>query len=79
VLILYGWAVEIVKHAKKPKVFKVLPKRWIVERTFSWLGRCRRLSKDYGRSSRVSENWIQLAMIGLNIICKPHSRHSRAA
>ena len=67
VLILYGWAMEIVKHAKKPKVFKVLPKRWVVERTFAWLGRCRRLSKDYERSSRVSETWIQLAMIGLMV------------
>src|SRR5262249_57229105 len=65
VRILYGWAVEVVRHAKKPKVFKVLAKRWIVERTFAWLGRCRRLSKDYERSSRVSETWISLAMIGL--------------
>ena len=65
VLIIYGWAVEIVKHAKKPKVFKVLPKRWIVERTFAWLGRNRRLSKDYERSSRVSETWVYLAMTGL--------------
>ena len=52
-------------RSKKPKVFKVLPKRWIVERTFAWLGRCRRLSKDYERSSRVSETWVYLAMIGL--------------
>ena len=67
VLILYGWAVEIVKHAKKPKVFRVLRKRWIVERTFAWLGRNRRLSKDYERSSRVSETWIHLAMIRLMV------------
>jgi putative transposase len=43
VAIIYGWAVEIVKHVKKPKVSKVLPKRWVVERTFAWLGRNRRL------------------------------------
>ena len=65
--IIYGWAVEIVRHAKKPKVFKVLPMRWVVERTFAWLGRNRRLSKDYERSSRVSESWIYLAMIRLMV------------
>jgi transposase len=59
--------VEIVRHAKKPKVFKVLPMRWVVGRTFAWLGRNRRLSKDYERSSRVSESWIYLAMIRLMV------------
>ena len=63
VLILYGWAVEIVKHARKPKVFKVLPKRWIVERTFAWLGRYRRLAKDYEDTPQSSAAWIYLAMI----------------
>jgi transposase len=41
----------------------VLAKRWIVERTFAWLSRCRRLSKDYERSLLVSEAWVQIAMI----------------
>ena len=42
----FGWTLEIVKrHAVK--TFEVLPRRWVVERTFGWLGRCRRLSKDY--------------------------------
>ena len=52
---------------KKPgaKTFEVIPFRWRVERTFAWLGRCRRLSKDYERSSRVSETWVYLAMTGL--------------
>jgi len=43
--------------------FVVLPKRWIVERTFGWLGRYRRLSKDYEFNPRSSETWIYLAMI----------------
>ena len=45
------------------KGFVVLPKRWIVERTFGWLGRYRRLSKDYESNPRSSETWIYLAMI----------------
>ena len=38
-----------VEHDKEAKGFKILPKRWIVERTFRWLGRYRRLAKDYER------------------------------
>lgn len=45
------------------KGFVVLPKRWIVERTFAWLGRYRRLSKDYEANPKSSEAWIYLAMI----------------
>ena len=54
---------EIVKRPSGSKRFVVLAKRWIVERTFAWLSRCRRLSKDYERSPRVSEAWVQIAMI----------------
>jgi putative transposase len=43
----------------------VLPKRWVVERTFGWLGRYRRLSKDYETLPSSSENMIYLAMINL--------------
>ena len=45
--------------------FVVLPKRWIVERTFAWLGKCRRLSKDDEHQVESSEAMIRLAMIGL--------------
>ena len=47
--------------------FQVLPKRWIVERTFAWLGRCRRLSKDYEQNPASSEAWIYCAMVHLMI------------
>ena len=60
-----GWEREIVKRPAEATGFVVLPKRWIVERTFAWLGKCRRLSKDYEHSIASSEALIRLAMIGL--------------
>ncbi len=62
----YGRTLEVVKRTDKHR-FKVLPKRWIVERTFSWLGKYRRLSKDYESDPRSSEAMIRLAMINLMI------------
>lgn len=56
---------EIVKRNDDIRGFKVLPKRWIVERTFGWLGRWRRLSKDYEYLTSTSEIMIRIAMIGL--------------
>jgi putative transposase len=56
------WILEIVKRSDTEKTFKVLPKRWIVERTFSWLNRNRRLSKDYERKIKSSEAWLYLSM-----------------
>lgn len=60
-----SWTLEIVKRSDDVAGFKVLPKRWIVERTFGWLGRCRRLSKDYEELTQSSEAMIHLAMINL--------------
>ena len=60
----YGRVLEIVKRSDMGK-FVVLPKRWIVERTFAWLGKYRRLSKDYESDPRSSEAMIRLAMINL--------------
>ena len=47
--------------------FKVLKRRWVVERTFAWLGRCRRLSKDYEGTTASSEAWVKVAMIHLMV------------
>lgn len=58
-----GIVLEIVKRSDKEKGFKVLPHRWIVERTFAWLGRYRRMSKDYEFNTDTSENMIYLCMI----------------
>jgi len=70
-----GWDVEVVRRgdhgrwstADQPLVavpsgFQVLPFRWIVERTFAWLSRCRRLSKDYEETIASSASWVVLAM-----------------
>ena len=61
------WTLEIVKRSDDVKGFKLLPKRWMVERTFGWLGRYRRLSKDYEAQTASSETWIYLAMINLMV------------
>ncbi len=60
-----GWFLEIVKRPPDSHSFEVLPRRWVVERTFGWLGRCRRLSKDYEALPQTSEAWVQIAMIHL--------------
>ena len=60
-----GWAVEVVTRPKEQKGFAVLPRRWVVERTFAWLGRSRRLSKDYEALPETHEAWVQIAMIHL--------------
>lgn len=55
----------IVKRSDDARGFQVLPKRWIVERTFAWLGFHRRFSKDYEFHTETSEAFIRIAMIGL--------------
>jgi putative transposase len=60
---LYRWTLTTVLKPLHVRGFAVLPKRWIVERTFAWLGRYRRLSKDYEENPRNSETWIYVAMI----------------
>ena len=75
-----GWSVTIVRKPRRwvwvaagqepppyPVGFQVLPRRWVVERTFGWLSRYRRLSKDYEALPAVEEAWIQLAMIGVMV------------
>lgn len=56
------WVLEIVSRRPEAVGFEVQPWRWIVERTFGWFGRYRRLSKDYETNPRSSETWIYIAM-----------------
>jgi transposase len=58
-------AVEIVKRSDTAQGFEVLPRRWVVERTFAWLNRCRRLAKDFENLNRNALAFIKLASISL--------------
>ena len=60
-----GWVLEIVKRPAGMTGFQVLPRRWVVERTWGWLNSSRRLSKDYEYLPRHSETFIYTAMIRL--------------
>lgn len=60
-----NWALVIIRRPEDKKGWVQLPIRWTVERTFAWLGRCRRLSKDREKSVLSSESFVKLAMIQL--------------
>ncbi len=66
------WGLEVVKRAPGVRGFSVLPQRWVVERTFGWLSRNRRMSKDYERKVQTSETLIEVAMTRLLL-----ARHGR--
>jgi len=57
------WTIEIVKRSDAAKGFEVLPRRWVIERSLAWLGRCRRLSKDWEKSIASAEAWLTIAHI----------------
>ena len=59
------WTIEIVKRSDTAIGFEVIPRRWVVERTFEWLGRCRRLAKDWEKSIASAEACINIAHIRL--------------
>ena len=59
------WTVEIIKRSDTANGFEVLPRRWVVERTFAWLGRCRRLAKDWEKTIASAEAWLLIAHIRL--------------
>jgi len=59
----YGITLEVVPKLADQQGFVVLPRRWVVERTFAWLGRYRRLSKDYEQRTEYSETWVYVASI----------------
>jgi putative transposase len=73
-----GGSLEIVRRRGKSKGFHVLPYRWIVARTFAWLGKYRRLSKDYEFLPETSETMIYAAMIRLMVrrLARLHERSS---
>lgn len=58
-----NWTIEIIKRSDAAKGFVLLPRRWVVERTFAWLGRCRRLAKDWETSIASSTAWVLIASI----------------
>lgn len=64
---LGGWVLEIVKRSDDLTGFVVLPKRWIVERTFGWIGRYRRMSKEYEMLPASSEAMILIVMINVMV------------
>lgn len=61
------WTIEIVKRSDAAKGFVLLPRRWVVERTFALLGRCRRLAKDFEATVDSAEAWLFVASIRLMI------------
>lgn len=71
--VMPGMKVEIVKRSDRAKGFVILPKRWIVERTIAWLGRCRRLAKDWENLNKSALVFLRLASIRLMLrkLCIP--------
>lgn len=70
------WTIEVIRRCDNLKGFKVLPRRWVVERTFAWLGRCRRLAKDWETSIDSSTAWALIAHI--RILIRRLARHCYA-
>jgi transposase len=59
------WTIQIVERPPGVKGFQLLPRRWVVERTFAWLGRCRRLAKDFEGSATTEVAWLLVAHLRL--------------
>ena len=58
-----GWLLQVVRRNPDSHWFEVLPRRWVVECTLSWLSRCRRLSKDYEELPETGETWVHISMV----------------
>ena len=71
------WTVEIIKRSDTAKGFELLPRRWVVERTFAWLGRCRRLAKDWEKTIASAEAWTWIAHI--RFLTRRLARHCNAS
>ena len=61
----HDFVIDVVRRTDKDPGFKVLPRRWVVERTFGWMTRWRRLVRDFERKIDVSETMIYVAMASL--------------
>lgn len=57
------WTIEIIKRSDRAKGFEVVPRRWVVERTFAWICRCRRLAKDFEATIASAVAWVYVAHI----------------
>lgn len=66
-------SVEVIKRSDQAEGFEVLPRRWVVERTFAWLGRCRRLAKDFENLTENALAFLRLAAIRMMLrrLCNP--------
>ncbi len=62
---LWNWTWQVVLRTDDEKGFKLLPRRWVVERTFAWILNARRLNKDYEKTRRNSQSMVYLAMLPL--------------
>ena len=62
---IFGWTIEVIKRSDDIKGFKIVPKRWIVERTFAWISNNRRMSKDYEHETYTSESLVYASMVKL--------------
>ena len=58
-----GSVLQIVKRSDTARGFEMLPRRWVVERTFAWFGRCLRLARDWEKSIESAESWVLIAHI----------------
>lgn len=70
------WTLDIIKRSDKAKGFELLPRRWVVERTFAWLGRCRRLAKDWEKTIASATAFLLVAHIRL--LTRRIARHCNA-
>jgi putative transposase len=62
---LWGWCWQVVLRSDNTKGFQLLPRRWVVERTFAWMLLARRLNKDYEKNRRNSQSMVYLAMLAI--------------
>lgn len=74
------WQFHTVKRPPGQKGFTPLPRRWVVERTFAWISRCRRLARDFERYARTSLAMLVLAMLRIMLkrLAKPKNQTTKA-